>query len=96
MNFDLNEEQKLFRELVHDLVAKELKPRARETDEKAEFNWPAVRKMGPLGLLGLEVPEEYDGAAVDAISSAIAVEERVYPCQAMMDGGGGDNGFRFS
>lgn len=80
MNFDLNEEQKLFRELVHDFVAKELKPRARETDEKAEFNWPAVRKMGPLGLLGLEVPEEYDGAAVDAISSAIAVEEMGWGC----------------
>ncbi len=80
MNFDLNEEQKLFRELVHDFVAKELKPRARESDEKAEFNWPAVRKMGPLGLLGLEVPEEYGGAAVDAISSAIAVEEMGWGC----------------
>ncbi|KPK06075.1 MAG: acyl-CoA dehydrogenase [Anaerolineae bacterium SG8_19] len=80
MNFDLNEEQKLFRELVHDFAAKELKPRARETDEKAEFNWPAVRKMGPLGLLGLEVPEEYGGAAVDAISSAIAVEELGWGC----------------
>ena len=34
--FDLNEEQRLFRDLVHDFVAKELKPRARETDEKAE------------------------------------------------------------
>ncbi len=80
MNFDLNEEQKLFRELVHDFVAKELKPRARESDEKAEFNWPAVRKMGPLGLLGLEVPEEFGGAAVDAISSAIAVEEMGWGC----------------
>lgn len=80
MNFDLNEEQELFRELVHDFVAKELKPRARETDEKAEFNWPAVRKMGPLGLLGLEVPEKYGGAAVDAISSAIAIEELGWGC----------------
>jgi alkylation response protein AidB-like acyl-CoA dehydrogenase len=80
MNFDLNEEQILFRELVHDFVAKELKPFARQTDEKGEFNWPAVRKMGPLGLLGLEVPEEYGGAAVDAISSAIAVEELGWGC----------------
>lgn len=80
MNFDLNEEQELFRELIHEFVAKELKPQARETDEKAEFNWPAVRKMGPLGLLGLEVPEKYGGAAVDAISSAIAVEEMGWGC----------------
>lgn len=80
MNFDLNEEQILFRELVHDFVAKELKPFARKTDEKGEFNWPAVQKMGPLGLLGLEVPEEFGGADVDAISSAIAVEELGWGC----------------
>jgi alkylation response protein AidB-like acyl-CoA dehydrogenase len=80
MNFELNDEQRLFRQLVHDFVAKELKPMARETDETAEFNWTAVRKMGPLGLLGLETPEEYGGAAVDAVSAAIAVEELGWGC----------------
>ena len=57
MDFKLSEEQIQFKDLVHDFVAKELKPTARETDERAVFNWPVVRKMGPLGLLGLEVPE---------------------------------------
>jgi alkylation response protein AidB-like acyl-CoA dehydrogenase len=80
MNFELNDEQRLFRQLVHDFVANELKPMARETDEKGEFNWTAVRKMGPLGLLGLETPEEYGGAAVDALSAAIAVEELGWGC----------------
>ncbi len=80
MDFDLTYEQKQFRDLVHDFVAKELKPQARETDEKAEFNWPAVKKMGPLGLLGLEVPEAYGGANVDPISAAIAVEEMGWGC----------------
>lgn len=80
MDFQLNEEQRQFQELVHDFVAREVKPRARETDEKGEFNWTAVRKMGPLGLLGLEVPEAYGGAAVDAISAAIAVEELGWGC----------------
>lgn len=80
MDFELNNEQILFRDLVHDFVAKEVKPRAQETDEKSEFNWPAVRKMGPLGLLGMEVPEKYGGAEVDAISSAIAVEELGWGC----------------
>jgi len=36
--------------------------------------------MGPLGLLGLEVPEEYGGAEVDAISAAIAIEELGWGC----------------
>jgi butyryl-CoA dehydrogenase len=80
MNFELNQEQKQFRDLVHDFVAQELKPTARETDEKAEFNWPVVKKMGPLGLLGLEVPEEYEGANVDGVSAAIAIEELGWGC----------------
>jgi alkylation response protein AidB-like acyl-CoA dehydrogenase len=80
MNFELNEEQRQFRDLVHDFVAREVKPLARETDETGEFNWAAVKKMGLLGLLGLEVPEEYGGADVDAISSAIAIEELGWGC----------------
>ncbi|WP_420631210.1 acyl-CoA dehydrogenase family protein [Candidatus Leptofilum sp.] len=80
MNFELNEEQREFQHIVHDFVAKELKPMARETDETGEFNWTAVKKMGPVGLLGLEVPEEYGGAAVDAVSAAIAIEELGWGC----------------
>jgi alkylation response protein AidB-like acyl-CoA dehydrogenase len=80
MDFELSSEQILFRDLVHDFVAKEVKSKARETDENSEFNWPAVRKMGPLGLLGMEVPEEYGGAQLDAVSSAIAVEELGWGC----------------
>lgn len=80
MDFQLSDEQREFRHFVHEFVAKELKPMARETDETGEFNWTAVQKMGPLGLLGLEVPEEYGGAEVDAISSAIAIEELGWGC----------------
>lgn len=75
MDFQLSEEQQQWREVVRDFSDKELAPRAREVDEKAQFNWEAVRKMGPLGLLGLNAPEEYGGAGVDAVSAAIAIEE---------------------
>jgi butyryl-CoA dehydrogenase len=80
MYFDLTDEQRELRHTVHDFVRKEVKPMARHTDEMSEFNWTAVRKMGPIGLLGLEVPEEYGGAALDAISAAIAVEELAWGC----------------
>ena len=53
MDYELTPEQRELRAVVHDFVATELRPRARHTDETGEFNWPAVRKMGPLGLLGL-------------------------------------------
>ncbi len=80
MDFDLSEEQRLWQQAVHDFVAREVKPKAREVDEKAEFNWEAMHKMGPLGLLGLNIPEEYGGAGVDAVSAAIAIEELGWGC----------------
>ncbi|MCO5206619.1 MAG: acyl-CoA dehydrogenase family protein [Anaerolineae bacterium] len=80
MDFNLTSEQEDFRYFVHDFVAKELKPYAREIDAKAEFFWPAVQKMGPIGLLGLNVPEAYGGAAVDTISASIAIEEIAWGC----------------
>jgi alkylation response protein AidB-like acyl-CoA dehydrogenase len=80
MNFDLSEEQRMWREVVHDFVAREVKPKARQVDEEGQFNWEAVHKMGPLGLLGLNVPEEYGGAGVDAVSAAIAIEELGWGC----------------
>ena len=80
MDYELTAEQRELREVVHNFVARELRPRARHTDETGEFNWPAVRKMGPLGLLGLEVPEAYGGAALDAVSVAIVIEELGWGC----------------
>jgi len=80
MDFELSQEQRMWRNAVHDFVVREVKPKAREVDEKGEFNWAAVHKMGPLGLLGLNVPEEYGGPGVDAISAAIAIEELGWAC----------------
>jgi len=80
MDFDLTEEQKLWQKTVHDFVAKEVQPKAHEVDVTSEFNWTATRRMGPLGLLGLNIPEEYGGADVDAVSAAIAIEELGWGC----------------
>ena len=80
MDFDLTEEQKLWRKTVHDFVAREVQPKAHDVDVSYEFNWDATRKMGPLGLLGLNIPEEYGGAGVDAVSAAIAIEEIGWGC----------------
>jgi alkylation response protein AidB-like acyl-CoA dehydrogenase len=80
MDFELNEDQKLWQKTVHDFVAKEVQPRAHEVDVTGEFNWTAARKMGPLGLLGLNIPEDYGGSAVDAVSAAIAIEELGWGC----------------
>ncbi len=80
MDFDLSDEQKAWKKTVHDFVAKVVKPKAQEVDEKEEFNWEAVRKGGPLGLLGMSISEAYGGSNVDMISSTIAMEELGWGC----------------
>lgn len=80
MNFDLTEEQKIWKKIVHEFAEKELRPKAREVDEKEEFNWEAFRKAGPVGLTGMSIPEEYGGSNVDMVSNAIAFEELGWGC----------------
>jgi butyryl-CoA dehydrogenase len=80
MDFELNEEQQMFQRVVRDFCESELKPYAAEVDETGQMRWEAVRKMADLGLLSLQVPEEYDGADLDSISAAIAVEELGRAC----------------
>lgn len=80
MNFELTAEQQMWRASVRDFCDREVAPRARHADETGAFNWEAVRKGAALGLLGLNVPEAFGGAGVDAISAAIAVEELGRAC----------------
>lgn len=75
MNFDLSEEQKLIRETVRDFAEREIKPVAKDLDEKAVFSYDLTKKMGELGLFGMTLPEKYGGQNLDTISYIIAVEE---------------------
>jgi len=75
MDFELNSEQKMFLRVVRDFCEAELKPYAAEVDETGEMRREAIKKMRDLGLLSLQVPEEYGGAGLDTISASIAVEE---------------------
>jgi len=80
MDFYLNEEQRMWQAAVHDFVAKEVKPKAKEVDETGEFNWTAAKKMSQLGLLALNIEEKYGGPGIDAVSAAIAIEEIGWGC----------------
>ncbi len=75
MNFELTEEQKMIRETVREFAEREIKPVAKELDEKAEFSFDLTKKMGELGLFGMHVPEQYGGQGLDTLSYIIAVEE---------------------
>lgn len=75
MNFDLSDEHNMIRETVRDFAEREIKPVAREVDEREEFSYTLTKRMGELGLFGMYVPEEYGGQGMDTLSYIIAVEE---------------------
>ena len=75
MDFELNDEQRMFQRVVREFCEAELLPYAAEVDETAELRRAALEKMPPLGLTALQVPEDYGGAALNSISAAIAIEE---------------------
>lgn len=75
MDFNLSEEHKMIRSTVRDFAEREIRPVARELDEKAEFSYDLTKKMGQLGLFGIYLPQEYGGHGMDYLSYIIAVEE---------------------
>ncbi len=75
MDLQLNEEQRMIRDVARNFAQKEIAPRAAHFDEAGEFPFEIVRQMGALGLMGIEVPEQYGGAGLDTLSYALAVEE---------------------
>jgi len=75
MDFDLSDEQNLTRQSIRTFAESEIRPVARELDEREEFSLELTRKMADLGLLGCFVSEKYGGSSMGYISYAIAVEE---------------------
>src|SRR5438270_586775 len=71
----LSEEQAMIRETARNFAAERLKPFAAEWDRESIFPGEALAEMGRLGLMGMLVPETYDGAASDHVSYALALEE---------------------
>jgi len=80
MNFDLNEDQAAILEAVKDFARSELAPKAKETDERGEFPWDNVRKLGSLDLMGIPVEEKYGGLGMDFLTWALVGEELSCSC----------------
>lgn len=71
----LTEEQTMIRDMARQFAQERLVPNAEEWDREARFPKEAIDEMGQLGMMGMMVPPEYDGAGTDAVSYAMAMEE---------------------
>jgi butyryl-CoA dehydrogenase len=80
MAYQLNEEQRMIRAMVRDFARDTILPTAAERDQTCEFPAENLKKMGELGLMGMNVPPEYNGAGVDTVSYSLALQEIAYAC----------------
>jgi butyryl-CoA dehydrogenase len=80
LDLPLTDEQEMLRDMVRAFARTELLPQAIEIDREARFPRESFRKLAELGLLGLPIPEEYEGAGVDTATVAMVVEELARCC----------------
>ena len=75
MNFELSDEQKVLQGAVRELCAREILPNAAKWDREERFPHEVIPSMGAMGLLGMQIPEEYGGAGMKFSDYVIALEE---------------------
>jgi len=75
MDFELSDEQERIRRVAREFAEAELGEKIAPWDARHEFPEEIVRKLGPLGFLGVLVPEEYGGSGLEYVSYALIVEE---------------------
>lgn len=71
----LDEEDRLFRDTIREFAHKEVRPLVREMDEQGQMSKALVRQCFELGLMGIEIPEEYGGQAGSFFQALLAIEE---------------------
>jgi alkylation response protein AidB-like acyl-CoA dehydrogenase len=71
----LTDDEILFRDNIHQFAEEKVRPLVKEMDENAVFDHGLVEQFFQLGLMGIEVPEQYGGGAGTFFEAILAVEE---------------------
>ncbi len=75
MDFELNEELAMVRDMARDFASGELDPRARKHDEQGHIDEEVFSLISELGLWGLTIPEEFGGAGMGSLALSLLLEE---------------------
>ncbi|HET9544105.1 MAG TPA: acyl-CoA dehydrogenase family protein, partial [Gaiellaceae bacterium] len=75
LSYDLSDEHELIRTTVREFAEQRIAPVAEELDREHRFPYDIVSELAELGLMGIPIPEEYEGAGSDTLAYAIAIEE---------------------
>src|ERR1700744_4003934 len=71
----LGEEEQMFRDTVRQFAAEKVGPLVREMDETQQMDPGILKKLFELGLMGIEIPEQYGGAGGTFFEAILAIEE---------------------
>ena len=71
----LSEDEKLFQSTVRRFAREQIRPYVREMDEAGVFRKEIISQFFEMGLMGIEIPEEYSGQGGSFFQSILAVEE---------------------
>ena len=71
----LTDEHIMLKNSLKEFVDGEILPKAAQIDKTSIYPVETIKKMGELGLMGINAPEKYGGAGLDYLSYAIAMEE---------------------
>lgn len=75
MEFTYSREQEMVKKMLKEFAENEIAPISAEIDEKAEYPYETIAKLGELGLMGMPFPESYGGAGTDYLTYIMAIEE---------------------
>ncbi|HET6846995.1 MAG TPA: acyl-CoA dehydrogenase [Anaerolineales bacterium] len=73
--FTLSDEHRMIRDTARDYARNAIAPIAAQFDESGEFPNETIQKMGQMGFMGIEIPEEYGGAGLDTLAYVLAMVE---------------------
>jgi alkylation response protein AidB-like acyl-CoA dehydrogenase len=80
MDFELSEEQKMIQQTARDFALKEIRPVAAKNEREGIFPAAILNKLAGLGLMGVNVPQEFGGAQAGVVSYALAITEISREC----------------
>ncbi len=75
MEFTYSREQEMVKKMLKEFAENEIAPISAEIDEKAEYPYETIAKLGELGVMGMPFPESYGGAGTDYLTYIMAIEE---------------------
>src|ERR1700751_1605662 len=71
----LTDDEILFRDNIRQFADEKIRPLVKEMDEKGVFDKDLIRDFFQLGLMGIEIPEQYGGGGAKVFEAILAVEE---------------------